>query len=72
MELRIETFRTKSELEVVRDFWSSAHTHRDADFEFYQFISELFPHVVRPHVIAVYDGGEAESANCRTIRKAIT
>ena len=57
----IETFRTKSELEVVRDFWSSAHAHRDADFEFYQFIGELFPHIVRPHVIAVYRDGEPKA-----------
>jgi Acetyltransferase (GNAT) domain len=69
MELRIETFRTKSELEVVRDFWISAHTHRDADFEFYQFISELFPHVIMPHVIAVYNGGKPKALIVGRIEK---
>jgi hypothetical protein len=56
MQLRVEALRSRSELDRVRDFWTSTHTHRDTDFEFYQFILALFPHVVRPHVIAVYDG----------------
>ena len=69
MELRIETFRTKSELEVVRDFWISTHTHRDADLEFYQFLSELFPHVIMPHVIAVYDGAKPKALIVGRIEK---
>jgi hypothetical protein len=47
--------RSRSEVETLRAFWVSCHTHRDADLDFFLFIGDLFTNVLRPHVVVLYE-----------------
>lgn len=47
--------RSRNEVEMLRTFWTSCHTHRDADLDFFLFIGDLFTHVLRPHVVVLYE-----------------
>lgn len=53
---RVEILRTRSEIEALRQFWSSCSPPRDADLDFFLFISDLYSEVERPHVVVLYDG----------------
>ena len=55
-QIRILTCR--QEVEALRSFWTSCPTHRDADIDFFLFIGDLFPNVLRPHVVVLYDGSK--------------
>lgn len=55
---QIRILRCREEIEALRSFWASCHTHRDADIDFFLFIGDLFPNVLRPHVVVLYDGGK--------------
>src|ERR1700751_152143 len=47
--------KSREEVRELQDFWTSCHTHRDADLDFFRFIGNLLPEVLRPHVVVVYD-----------------
>ena len=51
---QVRVFRTRPEVEELREFWSSAHKGPHADLDFFRFIIDLYPEAIRPHVIAVY------------------
>jgi hypothetical protein len=53
----VKVLRSVGELAAMRDFWTSCRAHRDGQFDFYHFIVDSYPEVVRPHVIAVYRDG---------------
>lgn len=53
---RIEILRTRPEIEALREFWGACNPPRDADLDFFLFISDLYPEVERPHVLVLYDG----------------
>jgi hypothetical protein len=53
---RIEILRTRPEIEALRKFWSACNPPRDADLDFFLFISDLYPEVERPHVLVLYEG----------------
>lgn len=55
-QIRILTCR--QDVELLRSFWTACPTHRDADIDFFLFIGDLFPSVLRPHVVVLYDGSE--------------
>ena len=55
-QIRILTCR--QDVESLRSFWTACPTHRDADIDFFLFIGDLFPSVLRPHVVVLYDGSE--------------
>ncbi len=50
------TLKTRKEVETLREFWSSLELSRDADFDFFLFIADLYPETLRPHVVVLYDG----------------
>lgn len=50
--------RSREEVQELRAFWASCHTHRDADLDFFLFVVDLFPEVLRPHVVVVYEQGQ--------------
>jgi hypothetical protein len=52
---RVEILRTRPEIEALREFWNSCNPSRDADLDFFLFISELYPEVDRPHVLVLYE-----------------
>jgi hypothetical protein len=60
-EHQIRTFKTREEVETLREFWNACCPSRDADLDFYLFIIDLYPEAVRPHVIVLYsdDGPRA-------------
>lgn len=53
----IEILRTRPEIEALRKFWNACNPPRDADLEFFLFISDIYPEVERPHVLVLYEGG---------------
>src|ERR1700730_6603508 len=53
---RIRIFRTREEIETLRDFWNVCCPGRDADLDFYLFIVDLYPQTRRPHVVVLYNG----------------
>jgi Acetyltransferase (GNAT) domain len=53
---RIRIFRTREEIETLRDFWNVCRPGRDADLDFYLFIVDLYPQTRRPHVVVLYNG----------------
>jgi Acetyltransferase (GNAT) domain len=55
-QYHIRTLRTRTEIETLREFWSSCGPCRDADLDFYLFIIDLYPEALRPHVVVLYDG----------------
>lgn len=55
-EKRIKILRSANEIKGVREFWNSCDTSRDLDFDFFFLIVDLFPEVLRPHVVALYEG----------------
>ncbi|MBW5438021.1 GNAT family N-acetyltransferase [Bradyrhizobium canariense] len=52
---RVEVLRTRPEIETLRQFWGSCSPPRDADFDFFLFIVDLFPEVERVHVVVLYE-----------------
>jgi hypothetical protein len=52
--IRVAVLRSLDELAGVQDFWLSCRAHRDGQFDFYRFIVDTYPEVVRPHVIVAY------------------
>jgi Acetyltransferase (GNAT) domain len=50
----IRILRSRNEVETLRTFWASCHTHRDADLDFFLFVGDLFAEVLRPHVVVLY------------------
>lgn len=57
----VKILSTKAEIERLRKFWVSQNRHRDADLDYYLFIVELFPEVIRPHVIVLYRDGQPKA-----------
>jgi hypothetical protein len=55
--IRVTVLRSRDELAGVRDFWLSCRAHRDGQHDFYHFILDIYPEVIRPHVIAAYREG---------------
>ena len=53
----VTVLRSIGELAGIHDFWTSCRAHRDGQFDFYHFIVDSYPEVVRPHVIAVHRDG---------------
>jgi hypothetical protein len=53
---RVTVHRTADELEALRPYWNRSNTHRNADLDFYLFLSAAQPEFVRPHVLVAYDG----------------
>lgn len=53
----VEILRTRPEIEALREFWNSCNPPRDADLEFFLFISDIYPEVERPHVVVLYEAG---------------
>src|ERR1700733_8693205 len=47
--------RSRTEIESLRQFWNSCRPGRDADLDFYLFIVDLYPDVLRPHVVVLYE-----------------
>lgn len=50
----IRIARSVSEIEEIREVWSSWEGHRDSDIDFYLAFIESSPETVRPHVIVIY------------------
>jgi hypothetical protein len=59
VEIRIA--RSLAEVEALRGSWSAWPGHRDSDIDFYIMIVQSYSEVLRPHVIALYRGGEPEA-----------
>ncbi|MCK1424834.1 GNAT family N-acetyltransferase [Bradyrhizobium sp. 182] len=58
MGCRIEILRTRREVESLREFWSGCNPGRDADLDFYLFITDIYPEALTPHVVVLYDRGD--------------
>jgi CelD/BcsL family acetyltransferase involved in cellulose biosynthesis len=50
---------TISEIEKLRDVWTSFEGHRDGDFHFFLEYVQASSNTLRPHVIVVYRSGQA-------------
>lgn len=55
--LHIEILTTRERIEQLRSFWDSCAPCRDADLDFFLFITELFSETERPHVVVLYEHG---------------
>lgn len=53
-KVEVRVARTLSEVEALREPWTTWHGHRDSDIDFYLTTLQSQPEVVRPHVIALY------------------
>src|SRR5262245_9118181 len=60
-DVHIRVLKTLPELEEIRDCWESWHGNRDSQIDSYLSVVQSRAEVVRPHVIAVYRGGEPET-----------
>jgi Acetyltransferase (GNAT) domain len=54
----VRVARTLAEVEALRQQWVAWPSHRDSDIDFYLMIVQSYPEVLRPHVMALYRGGE--------------
>lgn len=57
----VKVLRSAGELETVRTFWEDNVSHPNADLDFYSVVIESRSEIVRPHVLAVSDGGQVVS-----------
>jgi hypothetical protein len=53
-EISIRTFRTPSEIEEVREVWTSWQNHPNIDIDFFLTVNRLRPQILRPHVMVLY------------------
>jgi hypothetical protein len=67
---QVRVLRTRSEIEALRDFWTSCRTARDADLDFFLFVSEVLTATIRPHVIVVYSGSVPTALMCGRLEAA--
>jgi hypothetical protein len=56
--LEVRVYRSDSELQEVREFWSSSQAHPNSDHEHFLLVCGLRPNVTGPCVIAVWDEGK--------------
>lgn len=57
----VKVLRSASELETVRTFWEDNVAHPNADLGLYSVVVESRGEILRPHVLAVSDGGQVVS-----------
>lgn len=53
--------RSASEIEEIREIWTSWQQHPNADIDSYLLLARLRPEIIRPHIIAVYRGGHPDA-----------
>jgi hypothetical protein len=57
----LRTFRTLSEIEEIREVWTSWQHHPNIDIDFYLAVNRLRPQVLRPHVVMLYRDGRPDA-----------
>lgn len=55
----ITVARSLAEIDMIRDVWQRFQRHLAVDIDYYLTVNELQESVVRPHVVVLYDAGEA-------------
>jgi hypothetical protein len=60
-KVEVRVARTLCEVEALREAWTRWPGPRDSDIDFYLTILQSRPEVIRPHVLALYRNGEAET-----------
>ncbi|MDR3437643.1 MAG: GNAT family N-acetyltransferase [Telmatospirillum sp.] len=53
---RIQTLRSREEIEPFREFWNACAPGRDSDLDFYLFVTEHIDGCLRPHVFVLLEG----------------
>ncbi|MDR3489986.1 MAG: GNAT family N-acetyltransferase [Bradyrhizobium sp.] len=53
---RIQTLRSREEIEPFREFWNACNPVRDCDLDFYLFVTEHIDGCLRPHVAVLLEG----------------
>jgi len=67
--ITIGVARSVSEVEALREAWTSWNGHRDSDIDFYLMIVGSYPEVERPHVLALYRDGVPEAVMIGRLEK---
>ena len=57
MHSGVETLRSISEIEEIREFWMRMQWHPNSDIDFYQAVLKCLSSVVRPHVLVLWRDG---------------
>src|SRR5258708_39038442 len=52
--VHVRNFRSVQEMEPLRTFWTSCAGQRDSDIDIFLTECRTSPHVLRPHVLALY------------------
>jgi hypothetical protein len=60
-DITIRVLRSISEIEQVRDVWTSWQIHPNVDLDFYLMIQNTRSEVVRPHVLILYRDGRPDA-----------
>ncbi len=59
--ISLRTYRTLSEIEEIREVWTSWQHHPNIDIDFYLTVNRLRPQILRPHIVMLYRDGRPDA-----------
>jgi hypothetical protein len=57
-EIIVRVADTVEEIETLRSFWTKYNRHPESDIDFVLMLASVRPEIVRPHILAAYEGDQ--------------